>query len=315
MANNNTVNLSLSSPTATGTTNINATGSGVTTIGNSSGGALTIASNGNSTWAMNNVSFTLTTGTGNINIGADNTIKTMNIGSSSTTQFIINSSGMTIDSGASSGSAASITKLGTGDLTFTQTGTGTAGFSGTGTLNFCDSTVPTSIQFGNRATAVNGTIGGTTTTTSVTFHTGSGNINIGNNAAQTIQIDCGSPSGGGTLILNTGTGGINLPSIEVTTTSATLITGIAYTANNASLVTLTLPSLSIGNVFKVCGFGAGGWKIAQLASQTIHSSTTNTTTGTGGSLSSGGRYDSVELVAMSTTVLTVKENKGTLTFV
>lgn len=84
---------------------------------------------------------------------------------------------------------------------------------------------------------------------------------------------------------------------EETGTSATMSVNNAYIANNASLVTLTLPTTAaVGDIVRVVGKGAGGWKIAQNASEIIHYSSVDTTTGTGGSLDSTNQYDSVELV-------------------
>ena len=51
---------------------------------------------------------------------------------------------------------------------------------------------------------------------------------------------------------------------------------------------------------RVGGSGAGGWKVAQNASQVIHFLSSNTTTGTSGSLASTTRYDGVELVCSAT---------------
>ncbi len=87
------------------------------------------------------------------------------------------------------------------------------------------------------------------------------------------------------------------PTSNVTTTSVTLVPGYIYTMNDASLITATLPtSAALGTTINIVGNGAGGWKIVQNASQQINSTATSTTAGTGGSLSSGGRYDSVKLV-------------------
>ena len=70
-----------------------------------------------------------------------------------------------------------------------------------------------------------------------------------------------------------------------------------YVANNASQVVFTLPSTSaVGDYFSVIGKGAGGWKIAQLASQQVHMGANNTTAGTGGSLTSNSIRDAVRLV-------------------
>ena len=74
-----------------------------------------------------------------------------------------------------------------------------------------------------------------------------------------------------------------------------------YIANNASLVTMTLPvTCSVGDRIHVAGLGAGGWKIAQNASQVIHFGSSDTTTGTGGSLASTHRYDVIELLCVVT---------------
>ena len=86
---------------------------------------------------------------------------------------------------------------------------------------------------------------------------------------------------------------------EVTGTSATMAVNSGYIANNAGLVTLTLPATApVGTVVAVTGHGAGGWKIAQNASGVIHFASQNTTSGTGGYLASTATYDSAELVCI-----------------
>jgi hypothetical protein len=91
-------------------------------------------------------------------------------------------------------------------------------------------------------------------------------------------------------------------------------TNNAYGANNAAQVVFTLPStFAVGDEMIIMGLGAGGWKIAQNASQLIHMSGQVTTTGTGGSLSSGTQYDTVHLKALvANTTLTVIGAQGTL---
>lgn len=87
---------------------------------------------------------------------------------------------------------------------------------------------------------------------------------------------------------------------EVTGTSGTIAADNGYITNNASQVTMTLPSTcSVGDYFRVVGKGAGGWKVAQNASQLIHFGNMDTTTGTGGSLESTNDYDCVELLCIS----------------
>lgn len=86
---------------------------------------------------------------------------------------------------------------------------------------------------------------------------------------------------------------------SVTTTSATMVAGNGYLANNAALVTLTLPTTAAQfTSIVVDGVGAGGWKIAQNAGQTINFSSTPTTAGTGGSLASINQFDSVQLLCV-----------------
>jgi len=60
--------------------------------------------------------------------------------------------------------------------------------------------------------------------------------------------------------------------VNVTGTSQQAAANMGYVANNASTVTITLPtssSLSVGDVIRVSGAGTGGWKIAQNAGQKI----------------------------------------------
>jgi hypothetical protein len=93
---------------------------------------------------------------------------------------------------------------------------------------------------------------------------------------------------------------INAPPFawNVTTgTSATLAANNAYFANNASLVTYTLPSsASVGDIYYVAYMGAGGFRIAQNAGQSITAGNTVTTTGTGGHISSTDVGDGVWIV-------------------
>lgn len=86
----------------------------------------------------------------------------------------------------------------------------------------------------------------------------------------------------------------NLPIVEVTGTSASMSVNTTYIANNGSLVTLTLPiTAALGSFIKVEGLGAGGWKIAQNASQTMQFLSLVTTTGITGYIASTTRYDSI----------------------
>jgi hypothetical protein len=85
---------------------------------------------------------------------------------------------------------------------------------------------------------------------------------------------------------------------DVTGTSASMAVNNGYLADNAALVTLTLPATAVQfSVIAVAGIGAGGWKIAQNANQKIIFGITTTTTGVGGSLASTNANDCIFLLA------------------
>lgn len=104
---------------------------------------------------------------------------------------------------------------------------------------------------------------------------------------------------------------------DVTGTSASMVANSGYTANNAGLVTLTLPTtMAYGTTLEIAGVGAGGWKIAQNASQLIHFGNTTTTTGTGGSLASTNQWDGIKLLCVvANTTFTALHGVGNLTVV
>lgn len=86
----------------------------------------------------------------------------------------------------------------------------------------------------------------------------------------------------------------------ITATSSPMVSNVGYISNNAGLVTLTLPTTSsIGDEIAISGYGAGGWSIAQGASQLIHIGSSASTTGVGGSVASTNRYDSLRLVCVA----------------
>lgn len=102
-----------------------------------------------------------------------------------------------------------------------------------------------------------------------------------------------SPSFGG------GSGGTGISWTEITGTSQTAAVNTGYIANNAGLVTVTLPATAtLGSIIRVAGYGAGGWEIAQSAGQQIVYGDITTTEGVSGSLASINRYDAVELLCV-----------------
>lgn len=100
---------------------------------------------------------------------------------------------------------------------------------------------------------------------------------------------------------------------EITGTTQAMTTNNGYIANNASLVTLTLPStFAIGDVIEILGKGAGLWSIAQNASQTIHFGTSTSTAGTGGAVTATNQYDCLSLRCITAnTDLEVLGSQGT----
>jgi hypothetical protein len=112
------------------------------------------------------------------------------------------------------------------------------------------------------------------------------------------------------------TGG-GLPWTDVTGTTQAMAVHNGYVADNAGLVTLTLPATAaFGSVIAVAGKGSGGWKIAQNASQSIHCGTGTTTTGTGGSISSTNANDCIFILCTTAdTTFTMLHSVGNLTLV
>ena len=101
---------------------------------------------------------------------------------------------------------------------------------------------------------------------------------------------------------------------EVTGISQAAAADNGYIANNASLVTVTLPSTCpVGKTIRVAGKGSGLWKIAQNAGQQIIFGNKNTTSGSSGYLAAIYQYDSVELLCITAdTVFSVTYAVGDL---
>jgi hypothetical protein len=106
-------------------------------------------------------------------------------------------------------------------------------------------------------------------------------------------------NGTGSITINALGGGLTWTSVTGTTQSMAVNNG--YIANNAGLVTATLPATSaVGDTVAITGINnATGWKIAQNAGNTIFFGTSSTTAGTGGFLSSTAIRDTAYLVCMT----------------
>ena len=113
-------------------------------------------------------------------------------------------------------------------------------------------------------------------------------------------------SGGITVTGNPGTNTLTITSTgfftwnEIVVTSAMMAVANGYIANNAALVTLTLPATAaVGDSVRVAGKGAGLWKIAQNSGQKIHFGIADTTTGITGYLTATNIYDCIELICIT----------------
>ncbi len=133
-------------------------------------------------------------------------------------------------------------------------------------------------------------------------------------AGSGVTITNGTGAAGNIQIDSTGT----MPWTEITATSGTATINNAYILNNASLVSFALPTggSPVGSMVRIVGKGAGGWRITQAANQVIHTPDGDTTTGTGGSLSSTNRYCCVTYVCTATNLeWTVINGYGNFTLV
>ncbi len=135
-------------------------------------------------------------------------------------------------------------------------------------------------------------------------------------ATITAGTGIGVSNGAGSITISaTGT---FLPWTDVTGTTQTIAVNNGYLADNAGTVTLTLPATAAQfSVFAVAGGpAAGGWSIAQNASQTITLGSATTTAGAGGSLSSTNANDCVYvLCTVANTAFLVLNSIGNITVV
>jgi len=112
--------------------------------------------------------------------------------------------------------------------------------------------------------------------------------------------------------------GAGLSWTVVTGTTQTMAVNNGYIANNAGLVTATLPATSaVGDVVAITGINnATGWKVAQNAGNQIFFGSLSTTSGTGGSLASTGTRDTVFLLCVTANATwNVFDSVGNITIV
>jgi hypothetical protein len=132
-------------------------------------------------------------------------------------------------------------------------------------------------------------------------------------------------TGSGNITVTSTTGSIvvsssglaNFSWTDVTGTTQAMVANNGYIADNAGIVTMTLPvTAAQGTLISIAGNGAGGWAVAQNASQNIKFGNQTTTTGVGGSLASTNRYDQIDLLCtVANTTWVVRSSIGNITFV
>jgi len=146
------------------------------------------------------------------------------------------------------------------------------------------------------------------TTDSGTCTPASGSFSIVGSGATT-------SASGSTITITAAGGGISWSEITGTSQAAAVDTG--YIANNAGLVTITLPdTAALGSVIEVVGKGAGKFKIAQNAGETIYFGSSSTTTGVGGSLTADIQYGALKMVCITAdTDWVVASSSGNFTIV
>ena len=132
-----------------------------------------------------------------------------------------------------------------------------------------------------------------------------GQLPIGSSGADPVlaTITAGSgisvTNGAGSITI-AATGGSGMSWSEITAATKTIVNNEAYVANYGTMLTFTLPATAaLGTEFKIQGKGAGGWKIAQNAGQTIHVGSSASTTGAAGYIASTDTYDAITLVCIT----------------
>lgn len=258
--------------------------------------------------SINNTSYGLTV------IGAAN----INAGAIDYSTVIGNSTGVSQLQLISGTGGISLASTSTGDITFNSSDTllidAAAALelnSSGGVISIGNDAVAQNINIGTGAAARVITIGNTTGATGVVVSAGSAGITLTGFTEGAVITDASgvvsSITGTAGYVLTANGAGVapsfqaapsgSFPWTDVTGTSQSAAVNNGYTANNAGLVTFTLPATAAyGSIIEIAGKGAGGWLIAQNSGQVIHFGSANSTTGVTGSLGSTLQYDTVRLL-------------------
>ena len=134
-------------------------------------------------------------------------------------------------------------------------------------------------------------------------------------ATITAGVGIGVTNAAGSITINATGGGLTWSTVTGTTQVAAADNG--YVINNGALVTVTLPATCpLYSTITLVGLGAGGWSIAQNASQYVQVGSVASAVGVGGSVASTSRYDTVTLVCtLADTSFSVISVQGNLTVV
>lgn len=137
--------------------------------------------------------------------------------------------------------------------------------------------------------------------TGITTTPSNGQIPIGNGST---YVAANITSTGGSVTITNGAGTINLESSGITWstvagTSQAIVKNNGYIPLNAGLTTLTLPAAAaVGDMFRIAGYGSGGWVLAQNAGQSVILGNATTTPGVTGSLASTNPHDCIEVICV-----------------
>lgn len=121
------------------------------------------------------------------------------------------------------------------------------------------------------------------------------------------QLSCSEPVVVGTTLLNWSAFNFipltNFTWNVVSGTTQAIEMQNGYITSNVAQTVLTLPTTAtVGQTFRIAGFGTGGWRLAQNASQLIAIGSSTTSTGVLGYLESTNARDSIEVICVTANI-------------